>query len=176
MISNLDELKLWMLSVIIWLLLGLTWIMPAQALSDPPPGWDHCPGAPPGSNPNREAICDNEGAAQARRPARPEAQTQSTGVQVPPQFRGRWCRSTWETIYRRCREQADEWQFTIDRATLTTEESTCRPLAIRKTGGEYRVRLACKFDEGSQDMPPLSLERWRIGSNGTRLQVLRERE
>jgi hypothetical protein len=31
MISNLDELKLWMLSVIIWLLLGLTWIMPARA-------------------------------------------------------------------------------------------------------------------------------------------------
>jgi hypothetical protein len=96
------------------------------------------------------------------------------GEVIPSQFHGRWCRSTWETIYRRCRERADEWQFTIDRTTLTTEESTCIPLAIRKKGDEYRVRLACRAD--SPDMPPLGLERWRIGSNGTRLQVLRERE
>jgi hypothetical protein len=41
MISNLDELKLWMFTVIIWLLLGLTWSAQAQFLTfRPPPEFD----------------------------------------------------------------------------------------------------------------------------------------
>src|SRR5437763_5842169 len=76
-------------------------------------------------------------------------------VVIPPEFRGDWCKSTWETIHRRCREhdERDElkWQFTIDRDTVTFEEETCRPLAFRKGSGklkgEYIVRLACQGDQ-----------------------------
>jgi hypothetical protein len=66
----------------------------------------------------------------AATPVRPAAAAEM----FPSQFHGRWCQSKWQTIYRLCRRDADEWAFTINRATLTTEESTCTLLAIRKQG------------------------------------------
>jgi hypothetical protein len=42
-------------------------------------------------------------------------------VVIPSEFRGSWCPSAWNTIYRRCQGASD---FMIDRDTVTTVEET----------------------------------------------------
>jgi hypothetical protein len=97
---------------------------------------------------------------------------------VPPQYRGAWCSTAWQTIYRRCRDKNDEshsMAFMIDRDGVGSEDSFCKITAFRKSNnGEHRVALECqKVDPTDKDRVTRSVERWRLGTNGTRLQILR---
>jgi hypothetical protein len=50
-------------------------------------------------------------------------------VEIPKQYRGAWCETEWQTIYKRCRS-AD---FEVERTFWTTVESTCTVLSVRKS-------------------------------------------
>jgi hypothetical protein len=97
---------------------------------------------------------------------------------TPPQYRGAWCNTTWQTIYRRCPEGSTKWSFTISRDGSYSEDSGCKITALRKSShGEHRVWLECrKIDDVVEDRVTRTVERWRLGTNGTRLQILRMEE
>jgi hypothetical protein len=93
----------------------------------------------------------------------------------PPQYRGAWCNTKWQTIYRRCPEGSAKWSFTIRRNLVLTEDSACEITAFRKSSnGERRVWLKCQ--QADVEGYTSGVERWRIGTNGTRLQILRTEE
>jgi hypothetical protein len=93
---------------------------------------------------------------------------------VPSQYRGAWCTTTWQTIYRRCPEASTGWAFTISRDGTYVDDESCKVTALRKSShGEHRVWLECeKTDPAPSDSPTVGVERWRLGTNGTRLQIL----
>jgi hypothetical protein len=99
------------------------------------------------------------------------ARAEERRVETPAQYRGAWCATKWGTIYRRCKEFDRDWQLTIDRQTVMSEETVCEPLAVRKGDGEHRVRLTCRDDANVGGYS--QQERWRLGTNRTRLQILR---
>jgi hypothetical protein len=90
-------------------------------------------------------------------------------VEIPKQYRGAWCETKWQTIYKRC-PGAD---FEVKRTYWTTVESTCNVLSVRKSKyGGHRLLAICEGDEGSRDMPNRVEVRWWLGTNNTRLQVI----
>jgi hypothetical protein len=89
-------------------------------------------------------------------------------VETSPQYRGAWCSTKWNTVYRRCKEFDDGWTLTINRQTVMSEDQVCELSAVRKGSGEHRVWLSCRSDAGDSK----SQERWRLGTNRTRLQIL----
>ena len=90
-------------------------------------------------------------------------------AEIPKQYRGAWCETKWQTIYKRC-PSAD---FEVKRTYWTTVESTCTPSAVRKSRyGGHRLLAICEGDEGSRDMPNRVEVRWWLGTNNTRLQVI----
>jgi hypothetical protein len=96
---------------------------------------------------------------------------------TPPQYRGTWCDTTWQTIYRRCHGKKDEDRniaFMITRDSVGWEDLVCEIKAVRKSSnGEHRVSLECrKIDDTIEDRVTRTVERWRLGTNGTRLQRL----
>jgi hypothetical protein len=91
-------------------------------------------------------------------------------VEIPKQYRGAWCETKWQTIYKRCSD-AD---FEVKRTYWTTVESTCNVLSVRKSKyGGHRLLAICEGDEGSRDMPNRVEVRWWLGTNNTRLQTIR---
>jgi hypothetical protein len=92
-------------------------------------------------------------------------------VETPPQYRGAWCATKWPTIYRRCKEFDHGWTLTIKRQSVMSEDTVCEPSAVRRGDGEHRVWLTCHVDvKGDRSE---TQERWRLGTNRTRLQILR---
>jgi hypothetical protein len=92
-------------------------------------------------------------------------------VEIPKQYRGAWCETKWQTIYKRCPD-AD---FEVKRTYWTTVESTCNVLSVRKSKyGGHRLLATCEADEGSRDMPNHVEVRWWLGTNNTRLQVIKK--
>ena len=95
---------------------------------------------------------------------------------TPPQYRGMWCSTAWQTIFRRCRDKKDEGRhiaFMITRDSVGWEDEVCEITAVRKNGGEHRVWLECRaVDPSPKDHVTRGVERWRLGTNGTRLQRL----
>jgi hypothetical protein len=89
-------------------------------------------------------------------------------IETPSQYRGVWCETKWQTVHRRCKESDSGWQLTIDRYTVMTEETTCKPSAVRRGSGEHRVWLTCQSDSGDYK----TQQRWRLGTNRTRLQII----
>jgi hypothetical protein len=90
-------------------------------------------------------------------------------VEIPKQYRGFWCPTQWQTVYKRCRVS----DFEVTRTYWTTVESTCTLSAIRKSKyGGHRLSAVCEADEGSRDMPNHAEVRWWLGTNGTRLQTI----
>jgi len=100
------------------------------------------------------------------------ARAEERRAEIPLQYRSAWCATNWGTIYRRCQERDRGVQFTIDRQTVTSEDTVCKPSAVRKGNGEHKVWLTCR-DDGGVGRSSEEQERWRLGSNGTRLQILR---
>jgi hypothetical protein len=92
------------------------------------------------------------------------ARAEERRADTPPQYRGAWCATKWGTIYRRCQERDRDVQFTIDRQTVTTEETTCTLSAVRRRGGEHRVWLERRDDNQGDHSEQ---ERWRLGTNRT---------
>jgi hypothetical protein len=91
-------------------------------------------------------------------------------VEIPKQYRGAWCETKWQNIYKRCSD-AD---FEVKRTYWTTVESTCNVLSVRKSKyGGHRLLAICEGDEGSRDMPNRVEVRWWLGTNNTRLQTIR---
>jgi hypothetical protein len=62
----------------------------------------------------------------------------------------------------------------IGHYAVVSEDSTCATTAFRKTGSEHRVWLACRGDGGAEEKSHEMQERWRLGTNGTRLQILEQ--
>jgi hypothetical protein len=92
-------------------------------------------------------------------------------VEIPKQYRGAWCETEWQTIYKRCRS-AD---FEVERTFWTTVESTCTVLSVRKSKyGGHSLLAKCAADEGSRDMPSHVEVRWWLGTNNTRLQTIQK--
>jgi hypothetical protein len=92
------------------------------------------------------------------------ARAEERRAEIPLQYRSAWCATNWGTIYRRCQERDRGVQFTIDRQTVTTEETTCTLSAVRRRGGEHRVWLECRDDNQGDHSEQ---ERWRLGTNRT---------
>jgi hypothetical protein len=92
-------------------------------------------------------------------------------VEIPKQYRGAWCETKWQTIYKRC-PSAD---FEVERTFWTTVESTCTVLSVRKSKyGGHRLLATCEGDEGSRDMPSRVEVRWWLGTSNTRLQTIQK--
>jgi hypothetical protein len=92
-------------------------------------------------------------------------------VEIPKQYRGAWCETKWQTVYKRC-SAAD---FEVARTYWTTVESTCNVLSVSKSKyGGHRLIAKCEADEGSRDMPNRVEVRWWLGSNNTRLQTIQK--
>jgi hypothetical protein len=53
-------------------------------------------------------------------------------VETPPQYRGAWCSTKWNTVYRRCKEFDDGWTLTINRQTVMSEDQVCELSAVRR--------------------------------------------
>src|SRR5262245_6816966 len=90
-------------------------------------------------------------------------------VEIPAQYRGAWCPTNWETIYKRCSKK--DAHFIIDRTSwgvADEEGEECQLISVRKSRyGGHRLSATCQSEEN----PPYEgEERWWIGSNGTRLQ------
>jgi hypothetical protein len=99
----------------------------------------------------------------------------TAAAEVPKQYRGEWCSGKWETIYRRCREGGPDWRFTIGRTSMDEEGGGCETLAFRREYGGHRVWLSCGLD--CNDCGSMRVvERWWIGTRGTRLQRLMEQK
>jgi len=96
-------------------------------------------------------------------------------VEIPPQYRGAWCTTKWTDIYRRCRESDRGVEFIIERHGWSSEDWACKPLAARKGNGEHRMQLLCR-DDGGVGKAETREERWRLGTNGTRLMIIRRVE
>jgi hypothetical protein len=94
-------------------------------------------------------------------------------VEIPKQYRGDWCQTKWQTVYKRGLKDCSGAELEIRRTYWNTVESTCNVLSVRKSKyGGHRLLATCEADEGSRDMPPrVEVRRW-LGTNNTRLQVI----
>jgi hypothetical protein len=50
-------------------------------------------------------------------------------VEIPKQYRGEWCLTQWQTIYKRC----PSGEVIIDRTSWSSEDEACTYSAIRKS-------------------------------------------
>jgi hypothetical protein len=94
--------------------------------------------------------------------------------EIPQQYRGHWCASEWETIYRRCPEGSDD--LAVERTGYGTEDSGCTLDMVRedKRYGGHRIEATCREDKPGGEEEHRQ-ERWWLGSHGTRLQILQMR-
>ena len=96
-------------------------------------------------------------------------------VEIPKQYRGDWCQTKWQTIYKRGLKDCSGAELEIRRTYWNTVESTCTLSAIRKSKyGGHRLLAICEGDEGSRDMPNRVEVRWWLGTNNTRLQTIQK--
>ena len=93
-------------------------------------------------------------------------------VNVPWQYRGLWCPTNWETIYKRCREPNGEDGMDVTANEVSWGEGTCTPLGFIAMRGRHKVWLTCRVFEISQEHGRRQIQRWRLFANGHRLQVL----
>jgi hypothetical protein len=94
-------------------------------------------------------------------------------VEIPKQYRGDWCQTKWQTVYKRGLKDCSGAELEIRRTYWNTVESTCNVLSVRKSKyGGHRLLATCEADEGSRDMPPRVEVRWWLGTNNTRLQII----
>jgi hypothetical protein len=92
-------------------------------------------------------------------------------VEIPKQYRGEWCATKWKTIYKRCRS-ADA--FSVLRDAWGVDDESCTLTAIRKSRyGGHRLFGTCSRADPTPEQKAYSTEeRWWLGSNNTRLQVM----
>jgi hypothetical protein len=92
-------------------------------------------------------------------------------VEIPKQYRGEWCATKWKTIYKRCRS-ADA--FSVLRDAWGVDDESCTLTAIRKSRyGGHRLFGTCSRADPTPEQKAYSTEeRWWLGSNNTRLQVI----
>jgi hypothetical protein len=95
-------------------------------------------------------------------------------VEIPKQYRGEWCSTQWETIYKRC----PSGEVIIDRTSWSVEDETCTYSAIRKSkyGGHRLFGICRRADPGPKDQDKRTEERWWLGSNNMRLQIIEKHE
>jgi len=88
---------------------------------------------------------------------------------IPQQYRGHWCETKWRTIYKRC----TAGDMIVERDGWGVEDEGCTFQSVRsdKRYGGHRTVSVCQHVD-SPDPPRRSEERWWLGSNGTRLQIL----
>jgi hypothetical protein len=100
------------------------------------------------------------------------ARAEERRVETPPQYRGAWCATKWTDIYRRCRESDRDLEFVIQRLAVGWEDWGCELSAVRKGNGEHRVWMTCRDADRTGEASETQ-ERWRLGTNRTRLQIIR---
>jgi hypothetical protein len=89
-------------------------------------------------------------------------------VEIPKQYRGEWCLTQWQTIYKRC----PSGEVIIDRTSWSSEDEACNCSAIRKSKyGGHILSGVCR-DDGGAGKGKRTEERWWLGSNNTRLQMI----
>jgi hypothetical protein len=84
-------------------------------------------------------------------------------AEIPKQYRGTWCYTEWRTIYERC---SDETGIVFTKIKSTTWENCTLTAIGRSKYGGHRLLGTC----GSRSKP--TEERWWLGSNNTRLQII----
>ena len=130
---------------------------------------------------SKNCVCDNDEtgngcvlrrAADIKSPARwvplPRPHP-SMAADIPQQYRGHWCETKWRTIYKRC----TAGDMIVERDGWGVEDEGCTFQSVRsdKRYGGHRTVSVCQHVD-SPDPPRRSEERWWLGSNGTRLQIL----
>src|SRR5262249_25338235 len=92
-------------------------------------------------------------------------------AEIPKQYRGEWCATKWKTIYKRCRSGN---AFSVLRDAWGVDDESCTLTAIRKSRyGGHRLFGTCSRADPTPEQKAYSTEeRWWLGSNNTRLQVI----
>jgi hypothetical protein len=94
-------------------------------------------------------------------------------AEIPKQYRGEWCVTKWETIYKRCSKDSAAWAFVIDDGVAWGDWG-CDLLTVHKSKYRgHRLQFECGHAEGDKWHKQ---ERWWLGSNGRRLQRIEETE
>jgi hypothetical protein len=94
-------------------------------------------------------------------------------VEIPKQYRGEWCNTKWKTIYKRCRSAN---AFSVLRDAWGVDDEGCTLMAIHKSKyGGHRLLGRCSSDAPEGVIEERTEERWWLGSNNTRLQVIIEK-
>jgi hypothetical protein len=90
---------------------------------------------------------------------------------IPKQYRGEWCATKWKTIYKRCRSGN---AFSVLRDAWGVDDESCTLTTIRKSRyGGHRLFGTCSRADPTPEQKAYSTEeRWWLGSNNTRLQVI----
>jgi hypothetical protein len=80
------------------------------------------------------------GAFMALRPAQ--------AADIPQQYRGHWCETKWQTIFRRCAKSGDEMtpSMVVGRNGYGVEDEGCTVQTVRKDKryGGHRISMMCE--------------------------------
>jgi hypothetical protein len=89
-------------------------------------------------------------------------------VEIPKQYHGQWCATEWNTIYKRC----PVGELIIDQTAWSSDDSDCHVHSVRKSKyGGHVLSGVCTEDSAVRKGTPTE-ERWVLGSNNTRLQII----
>jgi hypothetical protein len=107
----------------------------------------------------------------AKEPKRALTTRAARGAEIPKQYRGEWCQTKWQTIFKRCKTGD---ALTVLRQVWGVDDEGCELVSIRKSKyGGHRLFGTCRrTDPGPGDHDYRTEQRWWLGSNGTRLQVI----
>jgi hypothetical protein len=92
----------------------------------------------------------------------------ASAIEIPKQYRGEWCMTKWSTIYQRCKRG----DFIILLKGWSMEDNDCQLVSVQKSKyGGHRLQANC--EKADDPNPKYRVEeRWWLGSNGTRLQMI----
>jgi hypothetical protein len=90
-------------------------------------------------------------------------------AEIPKQYRGLWCQTKWNTIWKRC----PDGELEIARRGWGMEDEDCALTAIRKSKyGGHILFGKCRGPDDPEGGTHPTEERWWLGSNNMRLQII----
>jgi hypothetical protein len=91
-------------------------------------------------------------------------------AEIPKQYRGTWCYTEWRTIYERCSDETGI-VFSVITSTAWGDECTLTAISRSKYGGHKLLGTCRSANPAPGSRKPME-ERWWLGSNNTKLQII----